>query len=117
MDKIMLPYEFVKFFIKIEYYSNYYVVIWRNKFELSLEDTGIFIYIQDMSHNETFEPKNNFQTIFKIVLEAHIVQLRILFISAQNFIKTIENTGPVQKNAYYLYVAQIFYISLCPKDW
>jgi hypothetical protein len=48
-----------------------------------------------MSYNGTCERKNNFQTILKIVLEAHIVQLIIFFISSQKFIKTIENTGSI----------------------
>jgi hypothetical protein len=31
-----------KFLIKFGYYCNYYVVIWRNNFKLSLEDNRIF---------------------------------------------------------------------------
>jgi hypothetical protein len=51
------------------------------------------------------------------MLEAHIVQLIILLISAHKFIKMIENTRSIQKITYYLYAAQMFYIRLCPKDW
>jgi hypothetical protein len=36
--KNMFPHQFVHFFTKHGYYYNYYVVIWWNKFELSLED-------------------------------------------------------------------------------
>jgi hypothetical protein len=42
MDKNMLPHQFVNFLTKFGYYYNYYVVIWRNKFELSLEDIWFF---------------------------------------------------------------------------
>jgi hypothetical protein len=38
MDKIMLPHQFLNFLTKFGCYYNYYVVILRNKFELSLED-------------------------------------------------------------------------------
>jgi hypothetical protein len=79
MDKNMFPHQFVNFLTKFRYYYNYYVAIWRNKFELSLEDIWIFFYIQDMRYNRTCESKNNFSTILKIVLEAHIVQLIIHF--------------------------------------
>jgi hypothetical protein len=41
MDKNMLAYQFVKNLTKIGYYCNY-VVIWRKKFQLSLEDSSIF---------------------------------------------------------------------------
>jgi hypothetical protein len=42
MDKNMFPHQFVNFLTKILYYYNYYVVIRRKKFELSLEDIWIF---------------------------------------------------------------------------
>jgi hypothetical protein len=38
----MLPHQFVHFLIKYGYYYNYYVVIWWNKFEFSLEGIWIF---------------------------------------------------------------------------
>jgi hypothetical protein len=79
MDKNMLPQQFIKILTTFGYYYNYCVVIWRNKFEWSLETFEFFIYIQDMSYNGTCECKNNFKTILKIVLEAHIVQFIILF--------------------------------------
>jgi hypothetical protein len=50
-----------------------------------------------MSCNGTSEPKSNFQTILKVVLDEHIVQLIILSITAQKYIKTIENNSYVQK--------------------
>jgi hypothetical protein len=42
MDRNMVPHEFVNRLTKFGYYYNYYVVIWRNKFELFLEDIWIF---------------------------------------------------------------------------
>jgi hypothetical protein len=42
MDENMLSYQFVIFWTKFPYYCNYYVVIWRKKFELSLEGSLIF---------------------------------------------------------------------------
>jgi hypothetical protein len=38
-----------------------------------------FMYIQDIGYNGTCEPKHNFYTNFKIILEVHIIQRIILF--------------------------------------
>jgi hypothetical protein len=46
---------------------------------LSLEDSQFLIHLQDVDYNRRCEPKHNFYTIFKNVIEVHIVQLIILF--------------------------------------
>jgi hypothetical protein len=42
IDKNMLLYQFVIFWTKFPNYYNYYVLIWRKKFQLSLEGCSIF---------------------------------------------------------------------------
>jgi hypothetical protein len=71
--------QFVDFLTQFRYYYNYYVIIWRKKFELSLEDTWIFYVSLGHGLEWVCESNYNFWAIFGILLNTHVVQFGINF--------------------------------------